>query len=481
MNYQEKTSAIADVISALAAESPKMIDDLRYVSTFPSVRSEPLPGAPFGAECARCLDASAELYRAAGFRTEVFPESGYALVYFRDPEPGEKYIGIFCHTDVVPVEPSDWLFTQPFTPVERDGMLIGRGVSDNKSSVAAMLHIFIAMRKTGYEPEHNLVVFLGSNEESGMGDARAFIREQPLPAASLVPDASFPVSFGERGIVRLDLRSREPLHDVLSISGGAAYNTVMGLLDCEIKEKEGLLGYLLETGKGFIAAEAGDGVIKLRVTGIPAHAGKPFLGDSALRRLSAVLADCPMLDPSDRETFGKILRDTGDPYGEGLGIAITDDVQGKLTSANGIVRTVDGRIEFTLDIRYGKVQDRDELKEKLRAFFDAQGFDFRSTTGTNAFRIDPDDPLGKVVVESYREFSGNPEATYYYMTGGTYAKYLPHAFAVGVYSGNFLKWANFPAGHGKAHESDEAIGLAEYKKGAGILAGMLLRLDGAVD
>ena len=33
--------------------------------------------------------------------------------------------------------------------------------------------------------------FLGSNEESGMGDARAFIREQPLPAASLVPDASF--------------------------------------------------------------------------------------------------------------------------------------------------------------------------------------------------------------------------------------------------------------------------------------------------
>lgn len=46
------------------------------------------------------------------------------------------------HTDVVPSGPADAWQTPPFEPVEKDGMLYGRGAADMKGSVAAMVTAF---------------------------------------------------------------------------------------------------------------------------------------------------------------------------------------------------------------------------------------------------------------------------------------------------------------------------------------------------
>ena len=51
---------------------------------------------------------------------------------------GEPGIALSGHTDVVPVEGQAW-DTDPFTLVERDGRLYGRGTSDMKSFIAVAL------------------------------------------------------------------------------------------------------------------------------------------------------------------------------------------------------------------------------------------------------------------------------------------------------------------------------------------------------
>jgi succinyl-diaminopimelate desuccinylase len=70
------------------------------------------------------------------------------------------------HTDVVPPGPrSDW-DSDPFVPVQRDGMLYGRGAADMKSSIAAM--VTACERFVAAHPGHTgSIAFLITSDEEG--------------------------------------------------------------------------------------------------------------------------------------------------------------------------------------------------------------------------------------------------------------------------------------------------------------------------
>lgn len=459
----------------MVANSARTREDLIAMTSVPSVRSEAAPAAPYGRDCAACLEFCASLFAKEGFRTEIFADSGYALVKFRDPVPGEEYVGVFCHSDVVPVDASEWMICPPFEPVERDGILYGRGIMDNKSSIAIMLNFFRGLRELGISPRRNIIVFIGSNEESGMGDVRAFAKEQPLPAVSIVPDSSFPMSFGEKGTYRAAVTT-EKSDCVISVRGGEAYNTVLGSLECVMRDAPGLRDHLEREGAGFLTVEGeSDGKLSLKAAGVPCHAGRPYKGDSAFRRLAALLAGCPFVTGHDRALFSRIAEDLGDVRGEGLGIAADDATLGPLSVANGIVRTdEEGRIVFTLDIRYGKNPGLAAVREKLDKLFTGRGWSVSGVRGTDALVVPLDDGNAQRIMTVFRELTGKEDAKPYYMTGGTYAKYLPHAYATGVSFGDYRSTLGLPAGHGGAHEADEALGVEAYTRGAGILSAIVL-------
>ena len=459
----------------MSRKADRTIADLLDITSHPSVRSEAAPGAPFGPDCAACLSYCAGLFASEGFRTELYPDSGYALSWFRDPVPGEEYVGVFCHSDVVPVDPGEWIVCPPFEPVERDGVLFGRGISDNKSSIAITLNLFRGLRELGINPKRNIMAFIGSNEESGMADIRAFGKEQRLPAVSIVPDSSFPVSLGERGVCRVDIIS-EKSDDVISLSGGAAYNTVLGILGCVLRDKPGLREYLEERGGDCLSVTGSDdGTLGFTVRGVPSHAGHPERGDSALRRLSFLLRDCPFISENDRRLFSVIASDLGDVRGEAIGIAAYDETLGWLSVANGIVKIDEsGKILYTLDIRYGPKPGLAAVKKQLDEIYSKRGWTVRGVRGSDALVIPTDDPTAVRLIALYRELTGNETAKPYYMTGGTYAKYLPNAFATGVSRGEFRAALGLPEGHGRAHEADECLGVSAYAEGAGILAAMIV-------
>ena len=73
---------------------------------------------------------------------EVWPtgepgSAGLPAVYAEWPadDPYAPVVLVYGHHDVQPVEPLDEWESPPFEPVQRDGLLLGRGASDDKGQV----------------------------------------------------------------------------------------------------------------------------------------------------------------------------------------------------------------------------------------------------------------------------------------------------------------------------------------------------------
>ena len=102
----------------IAENRERMVDMWLELVRIPSVRSEPAPGAPFGVPCAQALKKATDYGTAMGFDTRLEADRGYSLASWGQ---GEKTIGLFGHSDVVPAG-DGWLYAKPFEPVIRDGV-----------------------------------------------------------------------------------------------------------------------------------------------------------------------------------------------------------------------------------------------------------------------------------------------------------------------------------------------------------------------
>jgi len=112
-----------------------------------------------------CQQRLIELLAPLGFRCETIESNGVTNLWAR--KGTESPVFVFAgHTDVVPAGPLDQWHSQPFAPTRRDGKLYGRGASDMKTSIAAMVvacEEFIAAH-----PGHKgSIAFLITSDEEG--------------------------------------------------------------------------------------------------------------------------------------------------------------------------------------------------------------------------------------------------------------------------------------------------------------------------
>ncbi|GAB5579579.1 beta-Ala-His dipeptidase isoform X1 [Prionailurus iriomotensis] len=82
-------------------------------------------------------------------------------------DPRKKTVCIYGHLDVQPAALEDGWDSEPFTLVERDGKLYGRGATDDKGPVAGWLNALEAFQKTNQEIPVNVRFCLEGMEESG--------------------------------------------------------------------------------------------------------------------------------------------------------------------------------------------------------------------------------------------------------------------------------------------------------------------------
>ncbi|RZI38894.1 M20/M25/M40 family metallo-hydrolase, partial [Herbaspirillum sp. HC18] len=113
---------------------------------------------------------------ADGLKASVFATIG--------PE-GIAGIGLSGHTDVVPVKGQHWS-SDPFTLVERDGRLYGRGTCDMKGYLAAVLAMVPTFK--ALQLKVPLYIIFSYDEEVGCTGVRPLIAElgRTLPCPRVV-------------------------------------------------------------------------------------------------------------------------------------------------------------------------------------------------------------------------------------------------------------------------------------------------------
>lgn len=455
-----------------------VLEDWMSLVRIPSLQAAAEPGAPYGKACAEVLEKAAEIFERRGFTTRIDTQSGYMLA--RSAE-AEKTIGLFGHGDVVPVG-DGWLFTEPFAPVIKDGCMIGRGASDNKSGIMASLCAMSILKECAIPMHSAIQAFVGSNEETGMLDIQAFAAKERMPEVSLVPDGGFPCVMGEKGIVSMWAAYSTPLEDICDFSGGDAFNVVLDKVEITLKASSVLEAQLREkvpSDPDFALTVRPDGSIFLCVRGVAKHAAAPEGSVNAAVKAAKVLADCDALAAADRSAMASVAALLEPYYGETLGIAHEDSCFGKLTAANGMFKVEDGKLHASLNIRYGVELQPEELEENLQKGWNDQGWQITWLSNEPGYKAAEGSPVPGIMEEEYNRVTGFG-AKPYLMSGGTYARHLKNAFPVGVSAAcayQELPAFRMPEGHGGAHQRDECINIDDFFRGVRILTHALLRLD----
>ena len=135
-------------------------------------------------EDANCQAILGERLRALGFECESMPsgpetfrvKNMFALKKTNTPMGEDAPVLLFAgHTDVVPTGPLKNWSSDPFTPSHRAGKLYGRGTSDMKSSLAAMVvacEEFLALESS---PAFAMSFLLTSDEEGPATDGTVVV------------------------------------------------------------------------------------------------------------------------------------------------------------------------------------------------------------------------------------------------------------------------------------------------------------------
>jgi acetylornithine deacetylase/succinyl-diaminopimelate desuccinylase-like protein len=89
----------------------------------------------------------------------------------------QKPVLFLGHLDVVEALASDWS-TDPFQLVEKDGYFYGRGATDMKDSIAAMVVSLIRMKQSGYVPRGDLIVAFTDHEEDGGDNGAIWLAQE---------------------------------------------------------------------------------------------------------------------------------------------------------------------------------------------------------------------------------------------------------------------------------------------------------------
>ncbi|MDR1570277.1 MAG: Sapep family Mn(2+)-dependent dipeptidase [Oscillospiraceae bacterium] len=447
-----------------------IVRDLSRLVKIRSVSTYDEPPAPFGQGVKLALDEALALGVEKGFAARNYEDYCGSLCITDEP----PFIGFCGHLDVVP-EGGNWIF-KPFDPIEKDGFLIGRGVTDNKSAVVGAMYVISCLAELGTPLRHNLKLFLGCDEEHGMADVAYYSANYPNPELTLIPDSEFPAAFGEKGILEADVVADQSLSDdVVSFAGGVASNVVPEIATCVLRSSERVDRAMANLPDSVTASRDGD-IVTLTAIGKAAHSAYPVKGVNAIGLLTRALVDTHALRREDERIFAFIAKINDTTTGDAIGIAGVDDLSGALTCAGTRAGIRNGRMWLHLNIRYGVRSKGGDLLALMKERCEPEGFSLEVIRDSAPAYFPRENPIVDTLTDVFNEISGK-HLKPFVMSGGTYARKLPNAlgFGLGGLDQPTPEW--MIAGHGGVHEPDEALYIDSYLKALVIFAMGVVAVD----
>ncbi len=97
-------------------------------------------------------------------------------------------LGILGHLDVVPPgKLADWE-REPFDPVEKDGMMYGRGTQDDKGPMVAAMFAVKALMDAGVKFNKRVRFIFGTDEETLWRCINRYRENEEMPSMGFSPD-----------------------------------------------------------------------------------------------------------------------------------------------------------------------------------------------------------------------------------------------------------------------------------------------------
>lgn len=385
------------------------------------------PGKPWGPAANDALVEAERMAERLGL--EVTDLDGY--LGFADV-PGasgpERYVATIAHTDIVPTG-EGWNFP-PLAVTRKDGMLVGRGVADDKGPFVLSLyaaHFFARRAAAGHGLPYTLRCIIGNNEETGMGDVPYYLERYPEPLFCFSPDAEFPLICGEKGLYGGEFASDTVTGEkIVELSGGTVSNAIPRSATALVRADASAL----PAAERIEVEPAGDGLARVTATGIGGHASMPAGTVNAIGVLARYLLANNLAGEGERGFLELLVTLTEDAYGRAAGVAATDDKFGDLTLVAGVVRTVDGRFTQTVDSRFPTSTTAEKITARLTELAAAHGCTYEAGRGEEPFYISPESPEIHALLDTYAEYTGR-EGKAFTIGGGTYARHFARACAFG--------------------------------------------------
>ncbi len=214
----------------------KLFAELAELIAIPSISADP----EHASDLARAAEWVAERIRRAGGTVEIEQRNGRPLVIGEVPASGggaAPTVLVYAHLDVQPADPLELWDTDPWLLTERDGLLVARGVADDKA------HLFMLLKATellaaASELPVNVRFAIDAEEEIGGHSVIEWVEEDARGAdVALILDGGYAThdlpAFGNalRGICYFHLTMSTGERDLHSgMFGGAALNAVHALV-----------------------------------------------------------------------------------------------------------------------------------------------------------------------------------------------------------------------------------------------------------
>lgn len=310
---------------------------------------------------AECLEIIAARLKPLGFACErmdsgpdTFRVSNLWAIK-RSTHANARTLVFAGHTDVVPTGPIEQWTSDPFTPTHRDGKLYGRGSSDMKASLAAMVVAVEAFVAEHTDPAVSIAFLLTSDEEGPAVDGTIKVCE----------------ALQARG-ERLDW--------------------------CIVGEPTSVqrTGDMIKNGRrGTMSG-------KLVVKGVQGHIAYPQLAKNPIHLLSPALAELVTIEWDKGNAF----------------FPPTSWQVSNIHAGTGASNVIPGECVVDFNFRFCTESTPEQLQQRLSAVLDKHGlkYDLKWTIGGLPFLTTPGDLVG-AVQSAIREVTGLE--TELSTTGGT--------------------------------------------------------------
>lgn len=439
-------SFLARVDAWLAEHRAEIIKDLSLLVNIPSVSQPESQIIPFGQPCRDVLEYMFTLGQRHGYKTHNYENYVGAIEF----QHGEKNVGFWAHLDVVPVPDSTaWKYPPFEATVVEQRYMIGRGVQDNKAPAMGVFHVMNCLRDLGIQLHHGYTLYLGTNEECGMADARYFASHYPCPDLSIVPDSGFPVCCAQRGA--MTLRLSLPFAERVKLHMSNNPSVTPEEIEAELPNGETLC-----------------------VQGQSAHVYNAEGKRNAILELLYILAE---RFPNQADELQSLAAVCAAADGQALGIHCSDAFSGGLMMAPTRMEVTDECLHVDVFVILPVTSDGDALVQNAQKTCCSLGITASLQRIRKPCSFPQQHPVVQLLTHTYNEVM-HENSQPFAMSGGNYASCLPNAFGFGPgMPGREFPTHIFPQGHGDYHQCDESQDLEQLWNFMRIYAAGIVALD----